>query len=116
MDALTLSMIPSPDQYGKYRLWAGIALGLSAFGLGFLFDSLFAITVMFHFFSLFMGLLGAIWLARALKMACDRTHTQSAYNETSTNSSSQGVRSFLASILCTAFKLQIVLAFLVLGV
>ena len=70
MDSLILSMIPNPNKYGRYRLWAGIGWGLVAFSLGLIFNDYLSINTMFYFFAVFMGSLGLIWFIPSFKALC----------------------------------------------
>eukprot|EP01084_Bolivina_argentea_P187068 322307_1 len=67
MDSLLLSIIPNPNKYGRYRLWAGIGWGIVAFTLGIIFDYFLSVDTMFYFWNVFMGTLGLIWLIPTIK-------------------------------------------------
>lgn len=68
MDSIILSIIPDPNQYGRYRLWSAVGWGSVAFALGLMFDRGMDIDVMFYFYCAFMGCLGWIWLIYTVKI------------------------------------------------
>lgn len=67
MDSIILSIIPDKNKYGRYRLWAGVGWGITAFSLGTIFDKLLSVNTMFYFHCGFMGSLGLIWYIPTFK-------------------------------------------------
>ena len=68
MDSIILSVIPDPNQYGRFRLWDVIGWGAVALLLGLMFDSGVSIDAMFYIYCAFMGCLGWIWLIYTVKI------------------------------------------------
>eukprot|EP01083_Nonionella_stella_P095890 269329_1 len=127
MDSLILSMIPDPNKYGRYRLWAGIGWGLISFALGLLFDYYLSIDTMFFFWTGFMGSLGLIWLLPILKDICCNKDIQNGYhssllvNDNDKTETSTNTMGFCQNLLIfwrqmNLFKFQIIFSFFVLGV
>ena len=68
MDSIILSVIPDPNQYGRFRLWDVIGWGAVALLLGLMFDSGVSIDAMFYIYCAFMGCLGWIWLFSTVRV------------------------------------------------
>eukprot|EP01083_Nonionella_stella_P095889 269326_1 len=121
MDSIVLAIIPNPNRYGRYRMWAGLGWSIVAVSLGLLFEFYFSIDTMFYFFTSFMGCLGLIWLMPTIKdILCGRAGAYSSsllINVTEAEVIQMGFyrKLWMFWRQMNLFKFQIIFSFFVLG-